>query len=183
MINLLNKTQNQIITIAIFALMFIISSCTLQKVKNADIIFKGGTIYTVDKNNPNVEAVAILDDKIIFVGSAEDALKLKGSKTEIVDLKNNVMIPGFIDAHGHFMGMGYTKMILDLTKAGSFEDIIIMVDEAVKNAKPGDWIIGRGWHQDKWSGNKEDFLDGFPKHEKLSEISKENPVFLNHWLL
>lgn len=178
--NLLNKTKTQIIMIAIFALMFLISSCTLQKAKNADIIFKGGTIYTVDENNPNVEAVAILDDKIIFVGSAEDAIRLQGSKTEIIDLKNNVMIPGFIDAHGHFMGMGYTKMILDLTKAESFEDIIIIVDKAVKKAKPGEWIIGRGWHQDKWSGNKEDFLDGFPKHEKLSEISKENPVFLRH---
>ena len=88
MINLLKKKQNQIITIAIFALMFISSSCTFQKVKKADIIFKGGTIYTVDENNPNVEAVAILADKIIFVGSAEDAIKLKGSKTEIIDLKN-----------------------------------------------------------------------------------------------
>ncbi len=174
----LTKIQNQFT--AIFLLLLMISSCSGQKMKKADIIFKSGTIYTVDENNTIVEAVAILDGKIIFVGNNEEILKFKGVNTKIIDLKNKVMIPGIIDAHGHFMGMGYTKMILDLTKSESFEDIISIVDDAVKKAKPGEWIVGRGWHQDKWKGSKVGFKSGFPTHKKLSEVSPENPIFLEH---
>jgi len=174
------KHQNSILTSFLFIFLLIISSCSTEKVKEADMIFKGGTIYTVDDKNPNAEAVAILNGKIFFVGSTEEAMKFKGNKTKVIDLKNKVMLPGLIDSHGHFMGMGYSKTILDLAKAESFEELLLIVDKAVKKAKPGDWIIGRGWHQDKWVGSKDGFISGFPTHEKLSKISPENPVVLRH---
>ena len=148
---LLIRHQNTIMKLVVFISIVLFSSCLSQKIKKADIIFKGGTIYTVDENNPNVEAVVVRDGKIVFVGSAEESMKYKCIKTKVIDLENKVMIPGLIDAHGHFLGMGNSKTILDLTKAESYDDILSMVDEAVKKAKAGEWIIGRGWHQDKWS--------------------------------
>ena len=174
------KTQFKNISCAFITTALILLSCSSQKVEYADIIFKGGTIYTVNENAPLAEAVAIIDDKIIFVGDEDQAMKFKGKETQIIDLENKIMIPGFIDAHGHFMAMGNSKLILDLRHAESYDDIIKTVEDVVKKAKPGEWIEGRGWHQDKWTGNKDDFTAGFPTHEKLSKISPNNPVYLIH---
>ena len=176
----MNKAAKHLVSIFSFFLIILISSCSSQKVKYADLIFTGGTIYTVDEKASTAEAVAVLDDKIIFVGKKDEALKFKGDSTQIIDLENKIMIPGFIDAHGHFMGMGNSKLILDLRPAQSYDDILKIVEDAVKKAKAGEWIEGRGWHQDKWVGNKDGFIAGFPTHIKLSEISPDNPVFLTH---
>lgn len=167
-------------TLSLIIILFLISSCNTQKKEIADIIFKGGTIYTASYENPVIDAVAVVGDKIIFIGEETEALKFKGDDTEIIDLENKTMIPGFIDAHGHFMAMGNSKLILDLRPAETYEDVLRIVEEAVMNSNPGEWIEGRGWHQDKWSGEKEGFVSGFPTHKKLSEISPDNPVFLSH---
>ncbi len=153
------------------------TNCTSQ---TADTIFMGGNIYTVNENKGKMEAVAIKDGQIMYAGTTEEATKLKGSKTQVIDLNGKTMIPGFIDSHGHFMGMGYSKLILDLTQVETYAEIITMVEEAVEKAKPGEWIIGRGWHQDKWNDSKEGFLYGFPTHEELSAVSPKNPVVLRH---
>ena len=90
------------------------------------------------------------------------------------------MTPGIIEGHGHFYGLGLAKMQLDLSKTESYQDLIDMVSDAVENSKPGEWILGRGWHQSKWSDDKSDFVKGFQTHERLSEISPNNPVWLKH---
>ena len=74
-----------------------------------------------------------------------------GPSTRVIDLHGQLAIPGFIESHGHFTGVGDMKMELDLTNATSWDDIVAMVAEAVKKAKPGEWIYGRGWHQEKWT--------------------------------
>lgn len=173
--NLLNISLFFIVLILLFG-----TSCNNKPVEPADLIIKGGTIYTVNENNPTVEAVVVSGNKIIFVGKEIKALDFKGKNTKIIDLGTKVMIPGFIDSHGHFSGMGRSKLILDLTKTESFEDLLTVVEDAVKKAKPDEWIVGRGWHQDKWSGEKSDFIAGFPVHKRLSAISPDNPVFLTH---
>ena len=71
-------------------------------------------------------------------------------------------------------------MQLDLSKTESYQDLIDMVSDAVRNSNPGEWILGRGWHQSKWSDNKDDFVKGFQTHDRLSEVSPKNPVWLKH---
>nr|WKN39841.1 amidohydrolase [Tunicatimonas sp. TK19036] len=156
---------------------FLVASCKKQQV--ADLVVQNGTIYTVDDENPQAEAVAVVGDKIVFVGSQADAQQWIGDKTEVLDLQGKTMTPGFIEGHAHFMGVGENKMNLDLLAVRSFEEVAEMVVEAAANAEPGAWIIGRGWHQDKWDSLPE-MVQGFPTHHLLSEAAPANPVYLEH---
>lgn len=165
------------IIIVVFA--FIVFSCQ-EKQAPADMIISGGIIYTMDEANPQVEAVAISNGKIVYVGTSVDVDKYKGEKTQVIDLKGETMTPGFIESHGHIMGLGYNEMNLDLMDTKSWDEIVARVKEAADKAQPGEWIIGRGWHQDKWDKKPEKMVNGFQTHEQLSAVSPNNPVFLSH---
>ncbi|MDH4058526.1 MAG: amidohydrolase [Cyclobacteriaceae bacterium] len=151
-----------------------------QKHSPAEMIISGGKIYTMDVTNPSVEAVAVTAGKILFAGPASEVEKYKGEATQIIDLKGNTMTPGFIESHGHFMGLGYNEIELDLMDTKSWDEIVARVKAAAENAQPGEWIIGRGWHQDKWDKKPEKMVKGFQTHQLLSEASPDNPVFLQH---
>ncbi len=144
------------------------------------MLIYGGTIYTVDANQPMAEAVAIKNNKIVFVGSLKEAEPYKNDKTKLIDLKGKTMTPGLIEGHGHFMGLGYNELNLDLSNTKSYEDIVNAVGERVKTIKPGEWVIGRGWHQSKWDSLPSKMVKGFQTHHKLSAVSPENPVYLSH---
>lgn len=154
-------------------------SCN-ENTPKADLVILNGTIYTVNEIKPTVEAVAISRDTICFVGSEVDASKWIGQSTELLDLNGNTMTPGFIEGHGHLMGVGTNLLNLDLMGTKSYDEIVQMVQEKVKDVKPGEWITGRGWHQGKWDIQPENIIGGFPSHHKLSEVSPNNPVFLSH---
>jgi predicted amidohydrolase YtcJ len=98
----------------------------------------------------------------------------------VIDLGGQLAIPGFIEGHGHFMGLGNARMILDLTNAGTWQDIVDQVADAASNAEPGAWILGRGWHQEKWSEAPSPMVEGLPVHDGLSAVSPNNPVALTH---
>jgi predicted amidohydrolase YtcJ len=146
----------------------------------ADRIFINGTVYTVSDQMPVVEAVAVKDGKIIAFGTNQEIDLLKSSKTQVIDLKGKMMMPGFIEGHAHFMGLGYSKLDLDLMTISSYEELVQKVKERVENSEPGEWIIGRGWHQDKWDSISQPIVQGFPTHHALSQVSPDNPVFLKH---
>jgi len=170
--------------IFLFCFLVIISSlfnsACKKAVEPADLILMNGKIVTVDETLPQAEALAIRGDKIIAIGRNKDIQRFKGEKTQVIDLAGKLAIPGFIDSHGHFSSLGESKMILDLTKARSWEEIVAMVAEAAKNAKPGEWIVGRGWHQEKWVKLPEPNVAGLPFHYELSRVSPHNPVILTH---
>ena len=130
--------------------------------------------------NPVAEALAARGGKVVAVGSAVDIAKLIGPKTQVIDLKGQMAMPGFIESHGHFTGLGQSKMMLDLTTAKTWDDIIAQVEEAAKKTPEGEWIVGRGWHQDKWTKKPEPNVDGYPVHTKLSAMSPKHPVLLTH---
>src|SRR3954453_10438774 len=88
----------------------------------ADLVLRGGKIYTVDDKNPVVKALAARGGKIIAVGSDEEMAKLIGPKTKVIELNGQMAMPGFIESHGHFTGLGRSKMMLDLTKAKTWDD-------------------------------------------------------------
>lgn len=164
--------------ISLLLLLALVSSCSRQQ--PADIIFTGGVIYTVNDQQPVVEAVAVKGNKILALGTAEEMEKFKGEKTQVVDLQGKTMTPGFIEGHAHIMGVGYNELNLDLMNVKSYEEMVDKVREAVAKAQPGQWILGRGWHQEKWDVKPDKMVKGFQTHKLLSEASPNNPVFLRH---
>ena len=146
----------------------------------ADLIIKGGTIYTSNENQPTVEAVAVVADTIVYAGDLAGLKPFEGSNTKVIDLKGRTMTAGFIESHGHIMGLGYSEMNLDLTTIKNYEEMVAKVKEAIAKAEPGQWIVGRGWHQDKWNKKPAKIVKGFQTHELLSEVSPNNPVALEH---
>jgi len=98
----------------------------------------------------------------------------------VIDLKGALAVPGLIDAHAHFTGVGDAARNLKLGTAKNWDDIVRMVADAAKSARPGEWILGRGWHQEKWSPAPAVTVEGFPLHEALSRVSPDNPVWLTH---
>lgn len=173
------RLQNAIYcSVTLFSIL--LTSCTSPKKDAATLLIYGGPIYTVDTIQSTVEAVATKDNKILFAGSLADAEKYKDEQTQLIDLKGKTMTPGLIEGHGHFMGLGYNELNLDLMNTTSYQEIVDAVAVAVEKAKPGEWITGRGWHQSKWTVMPEETVNGFQTHELLSSISPENPVFLRH---
>jgi len=146
----------------------------------ADLVLRNGRIVTVDGQSPQVSALAIKGDRITAVGNDRDMLRFTGRKTQVIDLKGMLAIPGFIEGHGHFYSLGASLMELELRYANNWDAIISLVAEEVKKLKPGTWIIGRGWHQDKWDAKPQPNVEGLPFHHKLSAVSPHNPVFLSH---
>lgn len=146
----------------------------------ADLVIRGGKIYTVNEKQPLVEAVVVNGDSIVFAGSESRAKKYIGKNTRVIDLKGMTMTPGFIEGHGHIMGVGYHELNLDLMSVKSYEELVEKVRQAAEKARPGQWILGRGWHQDKWERKPETMVKGFQTHQLLSAASPHNPVFLRH---
>lgn len=146
----------------------------------ADVIFLNGNIYTGNANMPQAKAIAVKGERILKVGTNEEVLTFKGETTEEIDLKERFTMPGFIEGHGHFNGLGKSLINLNFLKAKSWDEIVRAVEEAVKNAEPGEWIVGRGWHQEKWLEELDQQVLGYPYHDKLSEVSPNNPVLLRH---
>ena len=146
----------------------------------ADLVLTNGRIVTVDDGRPEAEAIAISKDKIQALGSAADIKPMIGPATQVIDLQGQLVIPGFIESHGHFSGVGGAQLQLNLMNVDSWDKILRMVAEAVSRAKPGEWIYGRGWHQEKWTARPQPNVEGFPTHASLDEVSPNNPVLLTH---
>jgi hypothetical protein len=164
----------------LFLTLFVVSVSCSEKKTPADLIIRGGTIYTAEDNIPTVEAVAVSGDKIVYAGDLTGLAKFEGENTQVIDLQGKTMTPGFIEGHGHFMGLGFSELNLDLSSVESYEEMVALVKEAVAKTPPGQWIVGRGWHQDKWTTKPEKVIKGFPTHQPLSAVSPNNPVFLRH---
>jgi predicted amidohydrolase YtcJ len=146
----------------------------------ASLVLTNGKIVTVENAPAEAQAIAVLGDRIVAIGTSADIKRYIGQGTEVIDLKGQLAIPGFIESHGHFTGVGQAQLNLNLMKTTSWEEIVGMVEQAVKTAKPGQWIYGRGWHQEKWTARPEPNVEGFPTHASLSKVSPNNPVLLTH---
>ncbi len=154
-------------------------SCT-QRDASADLVIHNAVVYAVDDGRSTYEAIASREGLITFLGSSEDALLLRGDSTEVIDAGGAFVIPGLIEGHGHFSGLGNSLMNLNFLRSRSWDEIVGMVAEKVEESEDGEWIVGRGWHQEKWDERPDDHIHGYPRHFDLSEISKDNPVMLVH---
>jgi predicted amidohydrolase YtcJ len=146
----------------------------------ADLVLRNGKVVTLDAAQPQVEAIAITSGKIVAIGSNAQIARQITATTKVIDLNGRLAIPGFIEGHGHFMGLGESKMMLNLRDAKNWDQIVAMVAAAAKEAKPGEWIVGRGWHQEKWDARPQPNVNGFPVNTSLNAVPPNNPVFLEH---
>ncbi|HEY1773593.1 MAG TPA: amidohydrolase [Gammaproteobacteria bacterium] len=152
----------------------------LAAVPSADLVLEHGTLATLEAAQPTAQALAVKDGRIVAIGSDADIQPYIGKATQVIDLKGAFAMPGFIEGHGHFLELGDSLLQLDLTKAKDWDEILGLVATAVKKADPGAWIIGRGWHQEKWTHAPQPNVDGYPLHASLDAVSPDNPVMLTH---
>src|SRR5436190_10042415 len=111
----------------------------------ADLVLRGGRLVTLDDTMPEAGALAARDGRIVALGTAADIAPLIGPATEVIELNAAFAMPGFIEGHGHFTGIGESRLNLDLAGTTSWDGIVGLVAQAIANAKPGQWIAGRGW--------------------------------------
>jgi predicted amidohydrolase YtcJ len=169
------------LAVAALATVLLTASACAPRPEPADLVLINGKIITVDTALPQASWIAVRGGRISALGAdPKDYKRHVGDGTEIIDLGGALTIPGLIESHGHFTGLGSSKMELDLTKARSWDEIVALVAEAAASAKPGDWILGRGWHQDKWDRVPEPNVNGLPLHDALSKATPNNPVLLTH---
>lgn len=155
-------------------------TATVPDVAPADLVLRGGKVATVDPDLGHAEAIAVNGYQVTAVGSDAEISAYIGPDTEVIELNGRFAMPGFIEGHGHYMGLGRSKQILDLRNVENWNEIVTMVSGAVDKAQPGEWIFGRGWHQDKWDSVPEDAVDGVPRNDSLNAVSPDNPVSLGH---
>lgn len=165
---------------AVGAGIFIANAFAPAAEEPASLVLRGGRIVTLEAAQPEAAALAVRGEKIVAVGSEPEIRNFIGPSTRVVDLGGRLAIPGFIEGHGHFVSLGQSRMILDLTKARTWNEIVEMVGKAARSAGAGNWILGRGWHQEKWDRPPEPNVEGFPTHASLSAASPKNPVLLTH---
>ena len=156
--------------LVVMELLLISSSCEMEK-NPADLIIIYAKIWTGNIDQPWAGAMAIQGDTILAVGSNEDILKLKGSKTNVLDLKNKFVTPGFIDSHVHFLTGGFNRSSVQLRDADTKEEFVRRIAEYAKTVKPGTWIIGGDWDHTLWGGT-------LPDKAWIDEVTPNHPVFV-----
>ena len=168
------------ILICVLALLVLAASGCGPHVEPADLVLTNGHIATVDSARPTAEAIAVRGDRVVALGTVAEIKPYVGQKTEVIDLAGRFAMPAFTESHAHFMGVGEAKLNLELMKVRNWDEIVAKVADAAKKAQPGEWILGRGWHQEKWDKRPVGAVEGFPTHELLSKAAPNNPVFLTH---
>ena len=164
----------------VLALHVLLGATAAFSADSADLILWNGKIVTMDSAGTVAEALAIKGDRILAVGTNEEVSKLCEENTQRIDLRHWLVVPGFIEGHGHFIGLGESKMMLNLRSAKTWNDVVSQVERAARQASAGDWVIGQGWHQEKWTTPPSPNVDGYPVHSALSAVSPNNPVLLTH---
>ncbi len=147
----------------------------------ADLILRNGLIYTVDSTNTLTEAVAIRGGKFVFVGSNKDVKKYKGKQTRVIDLKGQLVLPGFNDNHVHFASAAQF-LEFNIMRAATQQEFVARVRDVVARLPKGEWILGGYWGAyDQWaagsagSGRREPFS---PDMREVEAITKDHPMFI-----
>jgi len=160
------------IHLLILSLLLLTFSTAETKVAPADTIFTNGNVYTANDRQPQAEAIAVKGDRIVYVGTNTGAKQYQGANTRVVDLHGATVLPGMTDAHYHFIGVGQREMNLNLEGITNLQDFLAKVKARIDQAKPGEWVTGRGWIETFWTPPV------FPTRWDLDKIAPNNPVFL-----
>jgi hypothetical protein len=172
-------SQRALFTSLVALLPLLAAGCG-NRVAPADMVLRNGKVVTMDSTRAEAQAIAVSGDTIVAVGSDAEIQPYIGPDTKVIDLQGHLAIPGFIESHGHFTGLGQALSELRLMGVPSWQQIVEMVADAAKSAKPGAWIQGRGWHQEKWDRSPGLMVKGFQTNDMLNRVAPNNPVVLEH---
>ena len=141
----------------------------------ADLIITNAKIWTVDKSLPTAQAVAVLGDRIVAVGSNAGVDPWRGPSTRVIDAGGKLLLPGFNDAHVHFVSGGMQLTNIQLNDATSPEEFARRIDERAKITPKGEWILGGNWDETKWSP------PNIPTKELIDALTPDTPVFVSRY--
>ena len=153
----------------LFSCLAAFSVTAMIRAQDVDLVLANGNIYTVHDKQPKAEAIAVKGNRIVFVGSNEDAKKFHAAK--VIDLRGRTLVPGLTDSHCHIFGIGEREMRLNLEGTNTLGDFLNKVKARVAQTSIGKWITGRGWIETFWKPSK------FPTRQDLDKIAPDNPVF------
>jgi predicted amidohydrolase YtcJ len=141
----------------------------------ADLIITNAKIWTVDPQHPSAEAVAVLGDRIVAVGSSHDVDAWRGPATRVVDAASKLVLPGFNDSHVHFVSGGLQLDSIDLNDATSAQEFARRIAERARSTPKGEWISGGDWDETKWTPA------ALPTRELIDGVTPGTPVFVNRY--
>jgi predicted amidohydrolase YtcJ len=150
--------------------MFTVPILAASATDDVDLLLVNGNVYTVNEKQPRAESIAVKGDRIVFVGSNDEAKRFHAART--IDLAGKTVFPGLTDSHCHIFGIGERELSLNLEGTNTLQDFLVAVSKRATKTEPGKWITGRGWIETFWKPAK------FPTREDLDKIAPENPVFL-----
>src|SRR5215471_12704132 len=141
----------------------------------ADLIITNAKIWTVDKTRPQAEALAVISDRIVAVGGATEVDAWHGPQTKVLDAKGKLVLPGFNDAHVHFVDGGSHLQEVQLKDASSPEEFARRIGERAKTVPKGEWITGGNWDEQKWSP------PNLPTKDLIDPVTPNTPVWVNRY--
>ena len=174
----MRKPLSILIIAGIMSLTWIDGGEAQVRKSSADLVLVNGTVYTMDDSRPKAQAVAVIGNRIAVVGVNEDVEPFIGPDTRVIDLEGQTLVPGLKESHGHLMGIGVAKMTVNLVGISGYDELIERVQAAGEGMEEGEWITGRGWHEEKWTDRSSLTVRGFMTHHRLSEAVPDNPVFV-----
>src|SRR5574341_23872 len=149
------------------------NSFSQRSSEKADLVLLNGNIYTLDQSHTKAHAIALKGNKILFVGNNVQVMDyVQEGKTEMIDLRGKAVLPGFNDAHLHFLSGGLSLLRVNLTGCKSKAEIVTKLKAKIENTPPGDWIVGRGWDHTLFNRGK------WPDKNLLDAVSPWHPVYL-----
>jgi hypothetical protein len=161
--------------IAWFGLLLSAIGVWAQSKPTADLIVTNANVWTVDSKLPRAQAVAIIGERIVAVGSQADVQGWRGASTRVIDAGGKLVLPGFNDAHVHFVSGGQQLDAVDLNDATSAEEFVKRVAQQASKTPKKQWITGGDWDETKWSPAQ------LPTKEMIDAVTPDNPVFLNRY--
>ncbi|HXP65059.1 MAG TPA: amidohydrolase [Steroidobacteraceae bacterium] len=141
----------------------------------ADLIVRNARIWTVNPQQPQADALAVLDGRFVAVGTEAQVSQWQGPRTRIVDAKGNRLVPGFNDAHVHFSEGGAQLSSVQLTDATSLKEFVQRVADYASHAAKGEWIRNGNWDESKWSPAK------LPTRQDIDTVTRDNPAVLSRY--
>ena len=161
----------KIFTIVFLFLFLFFSPANSQK-RTADLIVTNAFVRTMDDKLSRAQSIAVSGNKIIFVGKDSDAKKFTDAKTNVIDAKGKVVIPGFNDAHVHILGMGNLFSAIDLRFIRTPQEMVEKIKYQIRFLPKNRWVLGGQWSNENWSPND------LPNKNLIDAITPDNPVFL-----
>jgi predicted amidohydrolase YtcJ len=157
------------------AILLCACASSAQNKPAADLIVTNAKIWTVDKSLPAAQAVAVLGDRIVAVGSNAEVDAWRGPRTQVIDAEGKRLLPGFNDAHVHFVSGGIQLDSVDLKNAATPQEFARLIGERAKRTPKGEWVVGGNWDETKWNP------PNIPARELIDALTPDTPVFVTRY--